>query len=377
VKVGSLFSGIGGIDLGLERAGMSVVWQSEIDPYASKVLAKHWPAVPNLGDITAVDWSTVERPDLVCGGYPCQPFSLAGTRNGENDPRHLWPHMRDAVRHLRPRWALLENVPGHLSMGFGRVLGDLAELGYDCEWDCIPAAAVGAPHLRYRVFVVARDADTHDTRRRELSEHNPCRRINAEVGWDGHLLGRPNTDGLRDDVPDADGGPRREHRRDAPSSEGADEGWPAEHDHITRRDGEVGDVADTGSGERLRQRSGVQRPQDGDRERNVHQWAVEPDVGRVAHGVPHRVDRLRTLGNAVVPQVAELIGRRILSVDRHQRRAVEGVLIGVADEASGDVYERVVDVVGELAERAVGIDGDGDGLTHGSDPDVSTRVVNT
>jgi DNA (cytosine-5)-methyltransferase 1 len=155
VNVGSLFSGIGGLDLGLERAGMNVVWQSEIDPYACRVLAKHWPHVPNLGDVTTIDWSTVERPDLICGGYPCQPFSLAGVRRGEDDPRHLWPHFRDAIRHLRPRFALLENVPGHLSLGFGRVLGDLAELGYDCEWDCIPAAAVGAPHLRYRVFVVA------------------------------------------------------------------------------------------------------------------------------------------------------------------------------------------------------------------------------
>ena len=145
LTVGSLFSGIGGLDLGLERAGMRVIWQSEIDPYASRVLAKHWPTVPNLGDITKVDWDHVERPDLVCGGYPCQPFSLAGTRQGESDPRHLWPHMRDAIRRLRPRWALLENVPGHLSLGFGRVLGDLADFGYDCEWDCIPAAACRCP----------------------------------------------------------------------------------------------------------------------------------------------------------------------------------------------------------------------------------------
>jgi hypothetical protein len=138
VTVGSLFSGIGGLDLGLERAGMTVRWQSEIDPYCCRVLAKHWPHVPNLGDVKTIDWSTVEPVDLICGGYPCQPFSLAGVRRGEADPRHLWPFFRDALRHLRPRFALLENVPGHLSLGFGRVLGDLAELGYDCEWDCIP-----------------------------------------------------------------------------------------------------------------------------------------------------------------------------------------------------------------------------------------------
>lgn len=120
MSAGSLCSGIGGLDLGLERAGMNVIWNSEIDPYCCKVLAKHWPHVPNLGDITTIDWSTVERPDLICAGYPCQPFSLAGGRQGEQDPRHLWPHVLRSIRELRPRYALLENVPGHLSLGFDR-----------------------------------------------------------------------------------------------------------------------------------------------------------------------------------------------------------------------------------------------------------------
>ena len=144
LTVGSLFSGIGGFDLGLERAGMKVIWQSEIDEFASKVLKKHWPDVPNLGDITKVDWTNIERPDVICGGYPCQPFSTAGKRGGASDPRHLWPAMFNAICLLRPRYALMENVRGHLSLGFGRVLGDLAEIGYDAEWQVIPAAAVGA-----------------------------------------------------------------------------------------------------------------------------------------------------------------------------------------------------------------------------------------
>lgn len=155
LTVGSLFSGIGGFDLGLECAGMQVIWQSEIDEFASRVLKKHWPDVPNLGDITKVDWSKVERPDVICGGYPCQPFSTAGKRGGANDARHLWPAMHNAICVLRPRYALMENVRGHLSLGFGRVLGDLAEIGYDAEWQIIPAAAVGAPHKRDRVFIVA------------------------------------------------------------------------------------------------------------------------------------------------------------------------------------------------------------------------------
>jgi len=258
VRVGSLFSGIGGLDLGLERAGMTVVWQSEIDPYASRVLAKHWPNVPNLGDVTTIDWSTVEPVDIICGGYPCQPFSLAGVRRGDADPRHLWPHFADALRHLRPRWALLENVPGHLSLGFGRVLGDLAELGYDTEWDCIPAAAVGAPHLRYRIFVVAH-ANSDAVRQQPVSV----------FGCDSAAFAA--IDGEQREMAYADNG---------------------------RRNGRTGVIGARRRGQ----------PTDSG------QWATEPDVGRVAHGIPARVDRLRCLGNAVVPQVAEWIGHRIMEV---------------------------------------------------------------
>jgi DNA (cytosine-5)-methyltransferase 1 len=155
LTVGSLFSGIGGMDLGLERAGMTVKWQSEIDPFACKVLKKHWPNIANLGDIKTVDWSSVEPVDLIAGGYPCQPFSTAGKRQGENDPRHLWPYFRNAISAIRPKYALLENVPGHLSMGATTVIGDLAEIGYDCQWQLIPATYVGAQHKRERLFIVA------------------------------------------------------------------------------------------------------------------------------------------------------------------------------------------------------------------------------
>lgn len=234
MKVGSLFSGIGGLDLGLERAGMTVAWQSEIDPYASRVLAKHWPTVPNLGDITTIDWSTVEPVDLICGGYPCQPFSNYGVRRGEHDPRHLWPWVADAIRVLRPRFALLENVAGHLSLGFGRVLGDLAEIGFDAEWDILPAGVFGAPHIRDRVFIVGRNTNR------------------GHVGAFGQL---PIFRGVE---------------QNANTSRGGEGSW----------------------------------------------WTTEPDVGRVADGVPHRMDRLHALGNAVVPQVAEFVGRRIMEAAR-------------------------------------------------------------
>lgn len=241
VSVGSLFSGIGGLDLGLERAGMTVVWQSEIDPYCCELLKRRYPDVPNLGDVTLIDWEEVPRVDLICGGYPCQPFSTAGAKASTDDERHLWPYMRDAIRVLRPGYALMENVAGHLARGFGEVLADLAALGYDAEWDCIPARAVGAPigrEGRDRVFIVA---------------HTDSGRL----GW-SRL-------------------PRRSSRE------------------------LVGSLAGDGRAETRLPSAASDH------------WAVEPDVGRVAHGVPHRVDRLRGLGNAVVPQVAEWIGRRIMA----------------------------------------------------------------
>lgn len=242
MKVGSLFSGIGGLDLGLERAGMSVAWQSEIDPYACCVLEKHWPNVPNLGDVTKIDWSSVERVDLICGGYPCQPFSTAGRMAGADDPRHLWPHFARALDVLRPRFALLENVPAHLGVGFDAVLADLAALGFDAEWSVVPASAVGAPQRRPRLFVVAYSEESERFGRRWLSAVTAGGRYYGQVA-DAHRC-RTHVDGP------GDAGP----------------------------------------------------------------WTVEPDVERLVDGVPPRLVRgpLYAYGNAVVPQVAEFVGQRIM-----------------------------------------------------------------
>jgi DNA (cytosine-5)-methyltransferase 1 len=152
MRVGSLFTGYGGLDMAV---GGDVVWYSEIEPAACKILAEHYPGVPNLGDITVVDWSTVEPVDVITGGYPCQPFSTAGMRRGKNDERHLWPYVRDAISTLRPAFAVLENVRGHLSMGLADVIGDLAGVGYDARWGLVRASDAGAPHGRARVFIVA------------------------------------------------------------------------------------------------------------------------------------------------------------------------------------------------------------------------------
>jgi len=258
MRFGSLFAGIGGLDLGLERAGMECIWQVENDDYCNRVLEEHWPDVPRYGDVHDVGRHNLETPDLICGGFPCQPVSLAGKRKAQADPRWLWPEFARVVDELRPRYVLVENVPGLYTLGGAEVLADLASLGYDAEWDAIPAAAVGAPHLRYRVFIVAVDYSVG----RRLSESNK----NTSKQEAQQRIFETTSTG----VADANAGGR--NRRTRIFGEG-------------RRK----ELANSG------------------------QWTTEPDVGRVAHGVPARVDRLRALGNAIVPQVAEWIMRQIVN----------------------------------------------------------------
>jgi DNA (cytosine-5)-methyltransferase 1 len=261
--VGSLFSGIGGLDLGLERAGLEIVWQSEIDPFACKVLKKHWPKVVNHGDIKQIDWAAVEPVDIICGGYPCQPFSLAGQRKGTDDPRHLWPWVRTAISELRPQYAILENVRGHLSLGGTTVIGELAEIGYDAEWRVVSAAGLGAPHRRERIIIVAYP--------------NNSRSGTSERGIDSKRK------------------KKIEERKDV--SQFGISGCGSE-------------MADSSS-ERLQRPIWALSQRNGNGFTNGGWWEIEPSVGRVVDGIPDRVDRLKGLGNAVVPQVAEYIGRLI------------------------------------------------------------------
>lgn len=162
LRVGSLCTGYGGLELGLAEAGspIELAWVADPDPAATRVLAHHHPDVPNLGDITTTDWTTAEPVDMLTAGYPCQGFSHAGKRRGENDERFIWPAVADAIRLLRPGGVLLENVAGHRSLGFGRVLGDLAALGYVGSWVSVRACDVGTAHRRERVFIYAHPADT-------------------------------------------------------------------------------------------------------------------------------------------------------------------------------------------------------------------------
>ena len=155
MKIGSLCTGYGGLDMAVEAFfDAEMVWCAEIDKYASQLIITRFNK-PNLGDIKQIDWVSVEPIDILTAGYPCQPFSHAGQRKGENDERHIWPYISKAISLLRPRIVVLENVRGHLSLGFKEVLSDLAKNGYDAKWRIVRASDVGAPHQRARLFIIA------------------------------------------------------------------------------------------------------------------------------------------------------------------------------------------------------------------------------
>jgi DNA (cytosine-5)-methyltransferase 1 len=182
MRVGSLFSGYGGLDMAV---GGDLAWYAEVEPAAIKVMEAHHPGVPNLGDVTQVDWSQVDPVDVITGGYPCQPFSNAGKRKGKDDERHLWPYVRDAISAIRPNRAVLENVRGHLTLGFADVLADLAALGLSARWGIVRAAEAGAPHNRARLFIVTNtnsaSSETHDNGRPWNGESRRPQPL--ECGW--------------------------------------------------------------------------------------------------------------------------------------------------------------------------------------------------
>jgi DNA (cytosine-5)-methyltransferase 1 len=186
VKIGSLCTGYGGLDLAVETFfHAEMVWCAENDKYASKVIEARFNK-PNLGDIKQIDWASIEPIDILTAGYPCQPFSHAGHRKGENDERHIWPHILKGISILRPKFIILENVRGHLSLGFKEVLSDLAQNGYDAKWRIVRASDVGAPHQRARLFIIAysnSDACKESRRTdREISTKNRGLQSGKDIG---------------------------------------------------------------------------------------------------------------------------------------------------------------------------------------------------
>jgi len=277
LRVLDLFSGIGGFSLGLERTGgFETVAFCEYEPFPRAVLAKHWPNVPCFPDVRTLKGSDIDGPvDVICGGYPCQPFSTAGQRRGKEDDRHLWPEFSRLVAELRPTWVIGENVAGHISMGLDDVLSDLEGQGYAARTFVIPACAVDAPHRRDRVWTVAHSKKLHGNVVKSQTIHGGT----IQPVW------KPRRSCCADIVADSNNaGPQRRK--------------------------ETGDTRSerTWCDEQFERRSDLPRAA----------WFPEPNVGRVAHGVPRRVDRLKALGNAVVPQIPQMIGYAILQAEKER-----------------------------------------------------------
>ena len=282
MRVLDLFSGIGGFSLGLERAGMETVAFCENDAKCRQVLTKHWPAVPQFEDVKelskeVLDETGITDIGLICGGVPCQGFSIAGKRKGEADDRYLWPEFFRLIQEIRPDWVIGENVAGIINLGLDTVLADLEGKNYSVQTFVIPACALNAPHRRDRVWIVAHTNQNSEPtiNEKRLSDADPNAR---RCEQDKKISARRNTviNGS-DNVA-------------YPESSGL-EGWQVRG---------VGDQT---------------QPQFGAGCWSVtSHWRSEPDVGRVAHGVPRRVDRLRQLGNAVVPQIPEIIGKAIMEI---------------------------------------------------------------
>lgn len=238
---GSLFAGIGGFDLGLERAGMECKWQVEIDDFCNRVLEKHWPHVKRYRDVREVGKHNLEPVDLICGGFPCQDLSIAGKREGIDGARSgLWSEYTRILGEIRPRYVLVENVAGLLTDGIDRVLGDLSSMGYDAEWGCLPACDyAGGLHRRDRVYIVAYPES-----------------VGQIYPVDGQNKGNPSG-GFLSSLP-------------------------------------------------------ITRSTPFDAGRFIEEVRAAEFV-RTSNGVPNRLDRVATLGNAVVPQIVEMIGRAILT----------------------------------------------------------------
>jgi DNA (cytosine-5)-methyltransferase 1 len=275
-----LCSGIGGFSLGFEWAGLSKpVLFCDVEPWCRRVLSKHWPDVPVASDVKELandPDGLVPDCDILTAGYPCQPFSLAGERRGTEDDRHIWPYILSIVKAKRPAWCVFENVYGHVSMGLDEVLSDLEGEGYAARPFIVPACAADAPHRRDRVWIIARNvADAQSLHSDGSGEHS--QQSERQVPQLGDSRGENN---VADTASKRQQGSRL-HGRSQHSAQ--------------NKDGQA-DRADNSS------------------QRDAQFWLPEPAVGRVANGIPRRVDRLRGLGNAIVPQIAMRIGQTIKAV---------------------------------------------------------------
>ncbi|MFE4255061.1 DNA cytosine methyltransferase [Streptomyces sp. NPDC056910] len=322
LRIGSVCTGYGGLDDAVRAVfGGELAWVADNDPGAARILAHRHPGVPNLGDLTAVDWHDVEPVDIYIGGYPCQPFSLAGDLKGTADERHLWPYIAHSLRVLRPRVAIFENVANHLRHGFDTVLCDLADIGLDVQWDVVRADEVGAPHQRKRLIVLAAAANaSHLGHERGRSARGgrpgPADSDLAAAhthflvpGHDGELPAGRNAlqRGVRDDAPrcgtataDANGRGRGPHEHDVQQGQ-PDAAWGRFAPAIARWEAVTGHRAPWATDDRGRLSPAFV------------EWMMGLAPGHVT-AVPglRRTQQLKALGNGVVPLQAA-VALRLLS----------------------------------------------------------------
>jgi len=306
-----LFSGIGGFALAANAAGYDTRVFCEQDDYCTGVLNRHWPGVPVIRDIREFDGSKWRGADLLTGGFPCQPFSQAGEQRGTSDDRHLWPEMFRIIKEARPRWILAENVAGIIKMALDDVLSQLEGEGYTTGTIVIPACSLNAPHRRDRVWIVANLRGEAGTKDPDTDSKRPHR---EEVHQQGKVelpdQQERDSGSVCEDVADADSHRRVKmpHREPGKDSGGRSSIPKQKRDtHSTQEEVVVNPDSKRPQGCAKKPIHGVstqsrQSFRTGEDIPNI--WTVEPNVGRVAHGIPKRVDRLKALGNAIVPQVA-------------------------------------------------------------------------
>jgi DNA (cytosine-5)-methyltransferase 1 len=275
-----LFSGIGGFSLGLERAGMQTVAFCEVDPVCRQVLKKHWPDVPIFEDVKTLSAKDIhDTIDVICGGFPCQDISFAGKGAGLAGERSgLWYEYHRLIEEIHPRYVIIENVAALRSRGLDEVLRCLSALGYDAEWHCIPASSIGAPHQRDRVWIVAYSNNS------------------------GSGTPKYDVDAIRPQI--------IQERQNEPFSGVSGCSQTFSNSTSIRLQGQ-GEFIKPQHSTPIVNRKAVESQYG----RVSHLWSIEPAVGRVANGVSGRTHRLKQLGNAVVPQIPELIGRAILDYE--------------------------------------------------------------
>jgi len=278
-----LFSGIGGFSLGLEATGgFETKAFCDIEKYPRQVLQKHWPHVKQYEDIKELNYERlkadgIDSIDIITGGYPCQPFSIAGRQKGEQDSRHLWPEYFRLVKELRPTWVIGENVSGHIKLGLDTVIEDLESEDYAVRPFSISASSIGANHQRERIWILAHSRRSQWPRAEQRGENeNETRKENA------NQFERSSS---TSEVDVANTNNERLQRQ-----------WQSRNQFTPRFN------------------SSRESSEEGQRTVGQGWWESEPNMGRVAHGIPKRVDRLKSLGNSLVPQIPYYIGKTILEV---------------------------------------------------------------